>query len=169
VGSTISDDGNGLRVFREAGVLIFAWNFIGEMLNGLMRVQGAVEHVQLLLKDSQVPAIRTVLDVHDGVLMVLDLLNNTGVFDVEDTQHSRLKTSCKEEPLGVRSQAKAVVVRRIAELIRLLQLLGVPQPNGEVAAQGQDAVGEVVIDYLANVFCVGPDDGSIVVVGQIQD
>lgn len=108
--STITNDSDGLRVIREARVLILARYFIGQMLDGLVGVERTVEHVHLLLEDCQIAAVGAVFNVEDGVLVVLYLFDHAGVLDVEDSQHSRLEAGCEEEALGVRGEAQAEVV-----------------------------------------------------------
>lgn len=58
------------------------------MFDRLMRMKWTVKHVEFFFQDCKVPSIRTVLNVQDWVLMVFDLLDHAGVFDVEDPQHS---------------------------------------------------------------------------------
>ncbi len=86
--STIPNDSDGLRVIREARVLILARYFIGQMLDGLVGVERTVEHVHLLLEDCQIAAVGAVFNVEDGVLVVLYLFDHAGVLDVEDSKHS---------------------------------------------------------------------------------
>ncbi len=69
-------------------MLVFAGYLVGKVLDGLVRVHGTVEHIQFLLQDCKVSSVGTVLDVQDGVRMVFDLLDHTGVLDVENSQHS---------------------------------------------------------------------------------
>lgn len=69
-------------------MLVLAGDLIRQVLDGLMGVERAIEHIQFFLKHSQVPTIGTVLYMEDRVLMVLDLLNHTGILDVKDTKHS---------------------------------------------------------------------------------
>lgn len=80
-----------------------------------------------------------------------------------------METCGKEESLWIGRQTKAIIVRGIAELVGLLQFFRVPKSNGEVAAQRNDAVGIVVVNYLSDVFGMGPDNRTVVVVGQIED
>ncbi len=92
-------------------------------------MEGTVEHVHFLLENCEIATIRTVLNVEDWVLVMFYLLYNAGVFDIEDSQNSRLKTSCEKESLGVRREAKAEVIRRITEFVSLFKFFRVPQPN----------------------------------------
>ena len=150
-------------------MLVFAGYLVGKVLDGLVRVHGTVEHIQFLLQDCKVSAIGTVLDVQDGVRVVFDLLDHTGVLDVENSQHSWLETSGEEQTCGIWGQAEAVIIGRVTELIGLFKFFGIPESDGEVAAERNDAVGEVVIDYLCHIFSVRPDDGSIIIIGEVQN
>lgn len=69
-------------------MLVLAGDLIGQMLDGLVGMERTIEHIQFFLKDCQVPSVGTVLYVENRVLMVLDLLNHTGILDVEDTKHA---------------------------------------------------------------------------------
>ena len=95
VSTTVPNYRNRLRILRKRRMLVFRRNLRRQLLDRLVGVQRRVQHVQLLLKNSQVSAIRTVLDVQDRILMVFYLFSHTSVLDIEDTQHSRLKTSRK--------------------------------------------------------------------------
>jgi hypothetical protein len=69
-------------------MLVLAGNLIGEVLDGLMRMERTIEHIEFFLENSKVPSIRTILNVEDRVLMMLDLLHHARVFNIEDTKHS---------------------------------------------------------------------------------
>ena len=101
-------------------MFVLAGYLSGQVLDGLMRVQGTVQHIEFLLQDCKVAAIRTVLNMQDGILVVLDLLDHAGVLDVEDAQHSRLETCSEEEALRVGGETQAVIVGWVAELVGLL-------------------------------------------------
>jgi hypothetical protein len=92
-------------------------------------MEGTVEHVHFLLENCEIATVRTVLYVEDWVLVMFYLLYNAGVFDIEDSQNSRLKTSCEKESLGVRREAKAEVIWRITEFVSLFKFFRVPKPN----------------------------------------
>jgi hypothetical protein len=92
-------------------------------------MEGTVEHVHFLLENCEIATVRTVLYVEDWVLVMFYLLYNAGVFDIEDSQNSRLKTSCEKESLRVRREAKAEVIRRITEFVSLFKFFRIPKPN----------------------------------------
>jgi hypothetical protein len=48
--------------------------------------------------------------VKDGVLVVLDFFNNTGIFNIEDAKNSRLESSSKIESLGVWGKTQTVII-----------------------------------------------------------
>lgn len=77
-------------------MFVLARDFIGKMLDRLVGVEGTIEHIQFFLQNSQVSSIGTVLYMQNRVLMMFDLLNHTGILDVEDTKHTRLETSSKK-------------------------------------------------------------------------
>ena len=80
-----------------------------------------------------------------------------------------METSGEEQTCGIWGQAEAVIIGRVTELISLFKFFGIPESEGEVAAERNDAVGEVVIDFLCHIFSVRPDDGSIIIVGEVQN
>ena len=100
-------------------MFVLAGNLIGKVFDGLVWVHGTVEHIQFLLQNCKISSVGTVLDVQDGVRVVLYLLDHAGVLDVENSQHSWLEACRKEQSCGIGGEAEAVVIGRVAELISL--------------------------------------------------
>lgn len=107
--------------------------------------------------------------MQDGVIVVFYLLRNTGVLDVEDSEHARLKPCCEEETVRVGGQTKTSVVVGIAEFICLFKFFRIPESNREIVAECYHILGVTVENNLLNVFGVGSNDGSVVVAGEIKD
>lgn len=51
-------------------------------------MERTVEHIHLLLENSKIAAIRTVLNVKNWVLVMFYLLNDAGILDVEYSENS---------------------------------------------------------------------------------
>ncbi len=80
-----------------------------------------------------------------------------------------MEASGEEQTCGIWGQAEAVIIGRVTELIGLFKFFGIPESDGEVTAERNDAIREVVIHYLCHIFSVRPDDGSIIIVGEVQN